>query len=112
MFTNEMSHKATTMSLSILVVVEMFNAMNRFALSFSFHPTNLPLYSLSENESLLTFPLWKNMYLVFAVTLSMILHFIILYVPFFTVSEFNALICSILTLPIFVASFCNHALEL
>lgn len=57
------------MSLSILVVVEMFNAMN----------------SLSENESLLTFPLYKNMYLVLAITLSMILHMVILYVPFFTV---------------------------
>ncbi|KAJ3124139.1 hypothetical protein HK098_001365 [Nowakowskiella sp. JEL0407] len=65
MFTNEMASKATTMSLSILVVVEMFNAMN----------------SLSENESLLTFPLWKNIYLVLAVCLSMILHFLILYVP-------------------------------
>lgn len=70
MFTNVMSHRATTMSLSILVTIEMFNAMN----------------SLSENESLLRLPVWKNPYLVGAVTLSMLLHFAILYIPFFTVS--------------------------
>ncbi|ORX97427.1 Ca-transporting ATPase [Basidiobolus meristosporus CBS 931.73] len=68
MFTDIRSHRATTMSLSILVTIEMFNAMN----------------SLSENESLLTLPLWSNMYLVFAIILSMFLHFVILYVPFFT----------------------------
>ncbi|KAJ3235411.1 hypothetical protein HDU81_000552 [Chytriomyces hyalinus] len=68
MFTNDMSKKATTMSLSILVVVEMFNAIN----------------SLSENESLLTFFLDQNLYLVYAVCLSMGLHFMILYVPFFS----------------------------
>lgn len=70
MFTNAMAHRATTMSLSILVTVEMFNAMN----------------SLSENESLLRLPVWKNPYLVGAITLSMLLHFAILYIPFFTVS--------------------------
>lgn len=73
MFYNSYAQKATTMSLSILVVVEMFNAMN----------------SLSENESLLTFPLWKNMYLCVAVVISMALHFMILYVPFFSVSVFH-----------------------
>jgi hypothetical protein len=44
--------------------------------------------SLSENESLLRLPVWKNMYLVGAITLSMALHFMILYVPFFTVCSF------------------------
>lgn len=65
-----MARRATTMSLSILVTVEMFNAMN----------------SLSENESLLRLPVWKNPYLVAAITLSMVLHLAILYIPFFTVS--------------------------
>ncbi|KAI0747936.1 calcium-transporting ATPase [Daedaleopsis nitida] len=68
MFTNEMSRTATTMSLSILVTVEMFNAMN----------------SLSENESLLRLPLWKNPFLVGAIALSMALHVAILYIPVFT----------------------------
>jgi Ca2+ transporting ATPase len=38
---------------------------------------------LSENESLLTLPVWNNIWLVLAIGLSMILHFMILYVPFF-----------------------------
>jgi P-type Ca2+ transporter type 2A len=54
------------MSLSILVVIEMLNACN----------------ALSQAESLLTFPVWKNMKLVYAIALSMDLHFAILYVPF------------------------------
>ena|SRR5579862_305750 len=49
-----------------LVVIEMFNAMN----------------ALSSSESLLTLPLWKNMALVYAITLSMALHFALLYIPF------------------------------
>lgn len=67
MFTGEPAKRATTVSLSILVVIEMFNACN----------------SLSENESLLVLPLWTNPYLVGSIALSMGLHFMILYVPFF-----------------------------
>jgi Ca2+ transporting ATPase len=66
MFTNEMSRSASTVSLSILVVIEMFNAMN----------------ALSSSESLFTFGLWNNMMLVYAIILSMALHFAILYIPF------------------------------
>lgn len=65
MFTDDMSKAASTVSLSILVVIEMFNAMN----------------ALSSSESLLTMPLWRNMMLVYAIALSMALHFILLYTP-------------------------------
>jgi P-type Ca2+ transporter type 2A len=54
------------MSLSILVVIEMFNSMN----------------ALSSSESLVTMPLWKNMTLIHAIALSMVLHVVILYTPF------------------------------
>lgn len=56
----------STMSLTILVVIEMLNACN----------------ALSENESLLTLPVWTNPYLVLAIAGSMIGHCIILYTPF------------------------------
>ncbi|KAL4868802.1 hypothetical protein BDV12DRAFT_169066 [Aspergillus spectabilis] len=66
MFSNEMSRSASTVSLSILVVIEMLNAMN----------------SLSSSASLFTFGLWNNLMLVYAIILSMALHFAILYIPF------------------------------
>ncbi|CAM1507257.1 Fc.00g068980.m01.CDS01 [Cosmosporella sp. VM-42] len=65
MFSNDMAKAASTVSLSILVTIEMFNAMN----------------ALSSSESLLTLPLWKNMMLVYAIALSMALHFALLYTP-------------------------------
>lgn len=37
--------------------------------------------ALSSSESLFTLPLWRNMMLVYAITLSMALHFILLYTP-------------------------------
>lgn len=66
MFADDRAKAASTVSLSILVVIEMFNAIN----------------ALSSSESLLTLPLWKNMILVYAITLSMALHFALLYIPF------------------------------
>ncbi|KAI4207565.1 MAG: hypothetical protein LQ346_000497 [Caloplaca aetnensis] len=66
MFSNNDAKAASTMSLSILVVIEMLNAMN----------------ALSSSESLLTLPLWDNMILVYAISLSMALHFALLYTPF------------------------------
>lgn len=66
MFSNSYAQSASTVSLSILVVIEMLNAMN----------------ALSSSESLLTLPLWENMMLVYAICLSMALHFALLYVPF------------------------------
>nr|XP_023969155.1 sarcoplasmic/endoplasmic reticulum calcium ATPase 1 [Chrysemys picta bellii] len=53
-----------TMALSVLVTIEMCNALN----------------SLSENQSLLRMPPWVNMWLLSSICLSMSLHFVILYV--------------------------------
>ena len=44
--------------------------------------TPLSLHSVSENQSLLTMPPWKNTYLLGAIFLSFTLHFVILYTPF------------------------------
>jgi Ca2+-transporting ATPase len=59
--------KAVTLSLTVLVVIEMFNAMN----------------AISDESSLIRMPPWKNIYLILAIIFSMTLHLMILYVPFF-----------------------------
>lgn len=59
--------KATTLSLSVLVAIEMFNSLN----------------ALSEDTSLLTMPPWVNPWLLLAMSVSFGLHFLILYIPFF-----------------------------
>ncbi|XP_074564947.1 calcium-transporting ATPase 4, endoplasmic reticulum-type-like [Curcuma longa] len=58
--------KAMTLSLSVLVAIEMFNSLN----------------ALSEDGSLLTMPPWSNPWLLVAMSISFGLHSLILYVPF------------------------------
>nr|XP_060612958.1 sarcoplasmic/endoplasmic reticulum calcium ATPase 3 [Anolis sagrei ordinatus] len=58
------SRYPTTMALSVLVTIEMCNALN----------------SVSENQSLLRMPPWLNLWLLGAIVVSMALHFLILYV--------------------------------
>jgi Ca2+-transporting ATPase len=57
--------KASTLSLSVLVTIEMLNALN----------------ALSENGSLLQMPPWVNPWLLVAMAVSFGMHFVILYVP-------------------------------
>lgn len=45
------------------------------------------LYSLSENQSLITMPPWSNMWLIASMALSFTLHFVILYIDVLSVSE-------------------------
>jgi len=60
--------RPSTVSLSILVTIEMFNAMN----------------ALSENQSLLTVTPLSNLWVAAACILSMTLHFGVVYIPFFS----------------------------
>jgi len=61
--------EAMTMALSVLVTIEMANALN----------------SVSENQSLIVMPPWINIWLLMAMALSFSLHFMILYVDFLNV---------------------------
>lgn len=56
---------ASTLSLTVLVTIEMMNSLN----------------ALSEDCSLLVVPPHKNMYLVGAIAASFLAHFMILYIP-------------------------------
>lgn len=57
--------KASTLSLSVLVVIEMLNALN----------------ALSEDNSLTVIPPWVNGWLILAIFASIVSHLFILYVP-------------------------------
>jgi Ca2+-transporting ATPase len=58
--------KASTLSLTVIVAIEMANALN----------------ALSEDGSLLSMPPWSNPWLLLAMVVSVGLHCVILYVPF------------------------------
>jgi len=60
--------RPSTISLSILVLIEMFNACN----------------ALSENQSLLVVTPLSNLWVIAACMLSLALHFMVVYVPFFS----------------------------
>jgi len=60
-------HHASTVALSVLVTIEMFNTFN----------------ALSENQSIFVQTPASNMWVVLAVALSMFLHSLILYIDFF-----------------------------
>ncbi|KAG4305366.1 hypothetical protein PORY_001536 [Pneumocystis oryctolagi] len=100
-FNNYTSCKASTMSLSILVIIEMMNAAN----------------ALSQTESLLSLHLWSNIRLVYAIFLSLLLHFMVLYIPYlqkiFSVAPLNWKewqIATLISLPIiFIDEFLKFA---
>jgi Ca2+-transporting ATPase len=58
--------KASTLSLSVLVVIEMLNALN----------------AISEDNSLVTMSPFVNPYLILAIASSILLHCVIVYIPF------------------------------
>eukprot|EP00747_Dinoflagellata_sp_TGD_P077097 gnl/TRDRNA2_/TRDRNA2_159443_c1_seq1.p1 gnl/TRDRNA2_/TRDRNA2_159443_c1~~gnl/TRDRNA2_/TRDRNA2_159443_c1_seq1.p1 ORF type:complete len:204 (+),score=38.30 gnl/TRDRNA2_/TRDRNA2_159443_c1_seq1:50-661(+) len=57
--------KASTLSLTVLVMIEMMNAFN----------------ALSEDGSLVQMPPWRNPWLILACAGSVLVHFVVLYVP-------------------------------
>ena len=58
--------KASTLSLTVLVMIEMFNALN----------------ALSEDSSLFTIGIFANPFLLVAIAMSILLHCAIIYIPF------------------------------
>ncbi len=79
--------KAVSMSLSVLVVIEMFNAMN----------------ALSEDSSLLQMPPWCNPWLLLAIALSTGVHMMIMYVPWmatlFQITALDVQVCTAVPSP-------------
>jgi len=68
-FGREGKMKASTLSLSVLVIIEMMNACN----------------ALSEDSTIISPRLFSNPYLLMAIAFSVSLHLMILYIPFLSV---------------------------
>ena len=81
--------RPSTVSMSVLVIVEMFNALN----------------ALSENRSLAAVPPWRNLWLLAAIGVSVLLHLAILCAPIPCLVYVNMLTapCSVLIQCCFVA---------
>ncbi|XP_014681278.1 PREDICTED: calcium-transporting ATPase sarcoplasmic/endoplasmic reticulum type-like [Priapulus caudatus] len=77
-----------TMALSVLVTIEMLNALNRKnrkSKLFLVLNSQCEQESLSENQSMLVMPPWINLWLLGGIALSMALHFMILYIDVLSV---------------------------
>lgn len=72
-FTKSHKQRASTVSLSVLVIIEMFNAMN----------------AVSETRSVISLPPTRNLTLCFAILVSVALHLCILYASPFLSSVFD-----------------------
>ncbi|KAK1787317.1 hypothetical protein P4O66_002819 [Electrophorus voltai] len=89
------SRYPTTMALSVLVTIEMFNALN----------------SLSENQSLLRMPPWVDIWLLGAIIPSLSLHFLILYVEPLPVSMMEGRETPVIFLAVFSYSLKGLAVK-
>lgn len=91
-FEGAIKSKPTTLSLTVLALIEMFNALN----------------ALSDHMSLFKIGIFGNMYLIWAIGISMGLHCVTLYLPvarlIFATSPLTCndwILCTLFALPVF-----------
>lgn len=92
--------KASTLSLTVLVMIEMWNALN----------------AMSEDQGMLTIGIFNNMWLWYAIISSTVLHCFILYIPFLSslfsttpLDLYDWMLVMIFTIPvIFIEEFLKY----